>query len=424
MDEEREPTLWDRIAPTVFQTATMVMTVAFVVAGLAAIYLMYGVFSGQLAGMDSLPPVDRDRIIGAIRSAGYLLTGTLALGTLALATLLIVEETTGYVIAAAALAIGFGIPFAYQTFGGNLSSTGLQQAFGAFQGASYIPLAIGGLLIVKDVIQRFRSALSQKVVEMEDLTFGSDAKAERLPMRTTLLTRCWEGPYCRESIRVHCPIFVARKTCWKELQGCYCEEDIVLQAAQRAQGIPLQMAPDSRYNFANSPTPGLPRPNDPAIPGNVNDPANKIGLSSVGSAPAPTGGPIIMSITAGGMASEEEFVRKSTVELTISQKRQRCKNCIIYNEHMREKYKLLMPMVLGGGIILCVVLSPLMREGLAWAFEGMEKLAGRLMFTTGPVPKFQRPPAPVEWAMVGAFSLMIVSKLLQGLEWMCFKAKI
>jgi hypothetical protein len=422
MNEERELTPWERVAPAVYNVATVVMTGSFIVAGLATLYLLYGVFSGQLAGMDSLPKGDQTRILGAIRLAGQVLTGSLALGTLALATLLIIEETTGYVIAAAALAIGWGIPFAYQTFGGNLGSTGLQAAFGAFQSAAYVPLAIGAALIVKDVIARFKSALSQKVLEVEDLTFGSDAKAERLPLRTNVLAKCWEGPYCRESIRVHCPIFVAKKTCWKELQGCYCEEDIVLQAAQRAQATPLQMAPDSRYNFANSPTPGLPNSSAPVVPGNVNDPANKAGLSSVGS--APRGGPIIMSITAGGMATEEEFVRKATVELTDSQKRQRCKNCIIYNEHMREKYKLLMPVVLAGGIILCVVLAPALREGIAWSFTGMERVAARLTFNTGPIPKFQRPPAPVEWAMVGAFSLMIVSKLLQGLEWMCFKAKI
>jgi hypothetical protein len=54
----------------------------------------------------------------------------------------------------------------------------------------------------------------------------------------------------------------------------------------------------------------------------------------------------------------------------------------------------------------------------------MERLAQQITLKGGPGPQFNRPPSVVEWALVGAFSLMIISKLLQGLEWMCFKAKI
>lgn len=409
-EEEYQPTLWDKISPTLFTVAGYVMTIAFIAAGLAAIYFFYNLFTGQLAQADSLPPVDRTRITGVISTAGQILLAGLAIGTLAAAFILVVEETTGYFIAIAALAIGFGIQFAYQTLGGNISSQAMRQVFAAFQNASYIPLGIGVILIVRDVITRLISAMSSKQVDQTVLTFGSEAKAERLPMRTGVFAKCWEGPYCRDSIRTHCPIFEARRTCWKELRGCYCEEDIVIQAAQKAQGIPLQMAPDAKYNFSNPPTPGTAGTTTP-------------GLASVGGV-TPAVGPVILSIGRTGVVTDEENFGKRKVELTFKQKKERCKSCILYNEHMREKYKILMPFVLGGGALICLAISPAMREGVGMVFLGMERLGQQIAMNSGAAPRFSRPPEPIEWAMVGAFSLMIVSKMLQTLEWVCFKAKI
>ena len=406
-DEEFEPTVWDRLAPTVFSIATMVMIVAFFAAGLAALYLIYGVFTKQLANVESLPPPDRARVLGVVSLATQVLTAGLAVGTLAMSILLFIEETTGYIILGAAIAVGFGIQFAFQTFGGTIAGEGMQRAFAAFQTASLLPAAFGALLVGWDVFKRYKSALTAKEINVDQLTFGSEARAERLPMRTSIFAKCWEGPYCRESIRVHCPIFQERKSCWKELRGCYCEEDIVIEAARKAESAtPLPMAPDPQFNFTNSPNPGL---------------------STVGSGGtiATGGGPIIMSIGSAGVAPDEEvFARKMSSSMTDGQKRERCKNCIIYNEHMRDKYKIMMPAVLGGGVALCVLLSPLMREGIGLAFVGMERLANQIAISSSPTAHFSRPPEPIEWAMVGAFSLMIVSKMLQTLEWVCFKAKI
>jgi hypothetical protein len=403
-EEEYQPTLWDKVSPTLFTIAGYVMTAAFIAAGLAAVYFFYNLFSGNLAQADGLPPADRARITGVINLAGQILLAGLAIGTLAAAFILVVEETTGYFIAVAAIAIGFGVQFAYQTFGGTISSQAMRQVFGAFQNASYVPLGIGVILIVRDVIARFISAMSSKDVDQTNLTFGSEAQAERKPLRTGIYAKCWEGPYCRDSIRVHCPIYVERRTCWKELRGCYCEEDIVIQAAQKAQGVPLQMAPDAKYNFANAPTPAP-------------------GLSAVGGA-TPAVGPVILSIGRTGVVTDEENFGRRKTELTITQKKQRCKSCILYNEHMREKYKILMPFVLGGGVLFCLVFSGVMRESVGMVFGGMERLAHQIAMSSGPGPRFSRPPEPIEWAMVGAFSLMILSKMLQTLEWVCFKAKI
>ena len=42
-------------------------------------------------------------------------------------------------------------------------------------------------------------------------------------------------------------------------------------------------------------------------------------------------------------------------KLTTAQKKERCHNCVIYNEHQRHKYKVAMPATLGGFVLIGVV---------------------------------------------------------------------
>ena len=91
----------------------------------------------------------------------------------------------------------------------------------------------------------------------------------------------------------HCPIFLSRKACWREKRGCYCEEDIVAAAASKINGVVLDMAPDPKQNYANT--------------------ARQVGTTGM-----------------------ENAYRKPA--LSHAQKVQRCKYCVIFNEHEREKY--------------------------------------------------------------------------------------
>jgi hypothetical protein len=435
-EEEYEPTFWERVSPQFYGIAVLVMNVAFAVAGLALLYLLYGIFSGQLA------VADPKRVLSLVAMARTLFAVGVAVGTFCAAFITYNEESSGYIILGSAAAIGIGIPVAYSTVGGNMSGLGVRAALAALQAGVLVPAVVGGFLVARDVVLRMKDAFTKKAIDQKKMSFGSEAEKERLPLRTSLMAKCWEGPYCREFIRVHCPIFVARQACWRVKRGCYCEEDIVVQASQKAQGVPLQMAPDAKYNFANPPTPGRPAPspntlggigsNAPPMPisigpagtgglGDVDNgspvaPGNKAGLAglgAVGSAPLP--------ITIG---DEYHPPQANSRELSSAQKRERCRNCIIYNEHQREKYSILMPVVLIGGILLCVALGGTMRDSIGGAIAGFETMAARLAFSGNAAPKVNRPPAPMEWFLVGAFSLMIVSKMLQILEWACFKVKI
>jgi hypothetical protein len=366
------------LGSTVYGIAILAMNIALGVAALAALWILGGMIWGALPEFGALTvKADRVRLLENVRLAQQALTYGLGIASLCAAFVYFTEETIGYLLLVGAAIIGLGIPFAYTTFGGTTGSNyAMQLALGSFYTAARLPFMVGAALIVWDIGKRFVSALQSKELVRDNLKYGGSAQQEKRPVRINLLGKCWEGPYCREFVRVHCPIYQARAACWKLRRGCYCEEDIVSAAADKVSGVKLEMAPDPRYNVINAPT--------------INP------------------------------------VRK--VELSPAQKRERCRHCIIYEEHQREKYRVVMPIALVGTLVLCAMFSPLLREVLSSALGGVESLVARLSFfdakTTAANVKFQKPTQTAEWILIGAISLMIVSKVLQTVEWAIFKLKI
>jgi len=55
---------------------------------------------------------------------------------------------------------------------------------------------------------------------------GVEAPPARTYERPSLLARCWELHFCRESLRRHCPRFLEGASCWKKRSGCYCDQDL------------------------------------------------------------------------------------------------------------------------------------------------------------------------------------------------------
>ncbi len=365
------------LGPTAYGIAVLAMNVAFIVAGLAALYLLFAALVGAPHFGELTKAADKARVLGNIAIAAKALRFGLGAGSIAAGVVFLTEETIGLVMLAAAALIGFGIPYAYTFFGGDpKGNLAAGRSLGAFPAAVLVPFGVAGLLIARDIVVRLATAIRGKPEKKEDLTYGGAAEKEQKPVRLSLFAKCWEGPFCREFVRTQCPIYLKREACWRVKRGCYCEEDIVTAAATRVSGVTLDMAPDRRYNFAN--------------PGG------------------------------GGAATAPK-----RIELTMSQKKQRCRNCVIYNEHQREKYKILMPVVLIGGAVLCFFLLGSMRHYLGTGLAGIEGLMSRLSFLPGEkTPKMGKPSETTEWVFIGAFSVMFISKLLQGLEWACFKAKI
>lgn len=359
------------LGPAVAAVVFIAVRVALVLAFLAAGYLLLGLLSGQLAQFRALPRPERVRVLANVDLARTVLIASLAVGSLTAAYLWFYEEATGYVMGLAGLLFYLGFPYGFaffvdpDLFAGNYAA---RRALMAFPDAARPLLLFGGLLVLRDIGIRLIDGVRNKPVARDRMAYGKNAVEEKRPLRIAVLGKCWEGPYCREFIRTHCPIFHARKACWRVKKGCYCEEDIVTNAASKISGVQLEMAPDPRYNFANAPSPGR-------------------------------------------------------AQLTNGQKRERCRHCIIYNEHQRQKYQLLMPIVAVGVLVLAAVFSPVLREGLNFGLAQIESVMVRFSFTPG-ATKLGRPTDTVAWVLIAAFTVMALSKALQILEWAVFKIKI
>ncbi|MES2465368.1 MAG: hypothetical protein V4671_32780, partial [Armatimonadota bacterium] len=397
------------LGPLTYNIAVLAMNLGFAFALLATAYLIYGLFSGQLANFATLPQPDRARILHNISLASQMLAGGLGIGSIAAAFVLWGEDFVGYAMVLGSLLIGLGIPQAYTLIGGDReSSKATAQTLSAFPSAMLAPLVIGGILVARDVAYRLIRGFQSKPIKHEKMTYGSGAATETRPMRTSLFAKCWEGPYCREFIRVHCPIYQKRQVCWREKRGCYCEEDIVSGAAARVNGISLDMAPDPKLNFANPPSPVVVAHDPLASP--------TIQLGGIGGAHGSSG---MGSGLGGGLTLGGQSPIPRKVTLTMAQKKERCRNCVIYNEHQREKYKILMPVVLAATVVLCAVFANPLRANIGKMLSSVDGLLGQISFNSGgsnAVTNMWQPSAGVEWVLIGALALMLVSKVLQVME--------
>ena len=335
---------------------------------LSTAYLLYGVFFG-LGDFGSWDRARQVTMMGNINLAGNVMLAAAVVGSVCSLVLFWFEETAGYLMALLAGAFYFGVPMAFASMGGE-PSVAMRMTVARFPVAALAPALIAVILVVRDLIVRLIRSLDRQSKVASDLQFGNDAKREDRPVRMSLIGKCWEGAYCRDYIRTHCPIFKAKDTCWQRRRGCYCDEEIVNTATKKSRGTVLEMAPNEAQNYANS-TP------------------------------------------------------KKVVFLSDAQKVERCRNCIIYNEHQREKYKILLPVVMLLSVLLCAFLGYEMRDSVGNAMNTIESTVRRFAFTGDPTTaiKVAKPNETAIWAFVLAGSIMVIAKIIHALEWAIFEKK-
>jgi hypothetical protein len=218
--------------------------------------------------------------------------------------------------------------------------------------------------ILADVGGRMRIR-AREGARADQLKFGKGMKEER-DIRNVFLGKCWQLPYCRKFVRERCPIYHSRRTCWNERVGCMCEESVI-QNAMEGKVIPSDIVAAAKY-----------------IPKNA--------------------------------------------KLTPAQKAERCRQCVIYNEHQKHKYQLALPL----SALALVGLYILVHSPLHAAVQGMLEQADKMMvkddrlagagatdvtgITKGMIPY-------AEIIMVAGF-LILFAYTVRVLEYLFFKAKV
>lgn len=355
--------------------ARRILWVALAVSVLLLGYLLAGLYTGawSKAVLGALSHADRLR---NLQNIDFVFRALQISTIIFLVCLLIVtcrDESIGYVLLVAGLIFYAGLPFLtaqIYDYRGFKTSLATQTVMADFQLLSWAFFAPGLIWVGIDLVRRFYNAAEAAAIQRANAKYGANVRKQ--PSKTkvrTVLSRCWELPYCRDNIRDKCPVYVKRTApCWWYKEGCMCEERIILQAVITNDWKQKAAKADMAYNFGQQRT-----------------------------------------------------------NLSPTALRERCRNCIIYNEHQRQKYKAMVaaaliavPLLLWQNIGRIQVLA---LQTLAWTETVMKRFS--LGGSPGSVPLFHsEQTAIVEWTLIGAICVILLSQVLKFIEFWCFKLKI
>lgn len=278
------------------------------------------------------------------------------------------EETLGVfqlVLGAGLWASPFWVPSVLGRSSASVTNEVAGKAVGTIQMGGTIFGGLAIIVLVADIALRVKQR-AQQGSKADQLKYGKGVK-EEADIRNVFMGKCWQLPFCRKFVREACPIYHAKRTCWRERVGCMCEEEVVRKA----------MTGGNAASFSKD------------------------------------------------AVAAAKFIPVNN-RLTFEQKKERCRQCVIYNEHQKHKYKLMLPVTIGGFILVYI----LMRGPLVQMADGIiskvNQVIGNLTFTgdkkpgTGAVQggfMFQ------ELLLICAL-IVLLAYVLKVVEYLIFKLKI
>lgn len=284
--------------------------------------------------------------------------------TLALCTTIIFwgEETLAALQLLGAAALYFS-PFYLPSMAGEGElSSVAAKALNAIQTAGAFAGAAAILVVFADVMSRIQLRVKQGA-KAEQLKYGKGIKEEK-DIHNVFMGRCWQLPFCRKFVRERCPIYHSRRTCWKERVGCMCEEQVIRNAME-GRAIPRDAVAAAKY-----------------IPRNA--------------------------------------------KLSLAQKAERCRTCVIYNEHQKHKYKLALPSVLlSVGALYFFAREPLLGM-LGGMLQRFDKMIGTATYRQGGqaglnsasgLPTFKE-------ILLICIMFVLIAYMMKIIEYLFFKLKV
>lgn len=237
-------------------------------------------------------------------------------------------------------------------------SQAIEPALAALNRGGIILGVIGLVVLAVDLAIRAKLR-SQQGWKLDQMRYGKGVK-EEVDRHNVFMGKCWQLPFCRKFVRERCPIYHARRTCWRELTGCMCEEEVI-RGAMENKPIPKDALMAATY-----------------IPRNM--------------------------------------------KLTMDQKRERCKSCVIYNEHQKHKYKLAMPVTLLVIAGIYILFHAQLIAVMSVFIGGLDKLVGRVTLHT--VSTNLDAPTTFQELLLACIMIIVLAYAMKLLEYLIFKLKV
>ena len=333
-------------------------------------YLLWGMLSDSMLRGLMLPEPERLRVVKNIVIAGKILAASGIVLVICACIRYYDEETLGYILIIFAAALYWGIPSLVDDKISRYpqhASAQLMYILGQFKLVGIVGMVLSSGFILFDIYLRLSGV--RKATVRRATTIPAPSYVQEKP-RSRLYLSCWQMPFCRDAIRQYCTAWEQRRTCWRLKSGCYCDEEMVLKIARKQQ---LARGFDIRF-------------------------------------------------------SETATRRK---DLTPAEKRERCRNCFLYAEHQKQKYKILSPLVFPLAFAIMWYIHEPLRGFLHKAIEFSEHFAEVIRFMPVPEGQSSQPwtnlPSTsnaVEWLLMFCLGLLLVTYMLRILEYLIFKLQI
>ncbi|GMV37393.1 MAG: hypothetical protein AMXMBFR61_19010 [Fimbriimonadales bacterium] len=337
-------------------------------------YLIYASISFGSSTAGNLTVDDVARLQNSLKIAGTWSIIALLILSLGMILMYAEEGSTGPLLLLFGAVIYWGIPmFIIMSQGGQDPGNKelFDQALGTIRQGT-LAVVVPGLLMSVITVALNTGRRGTVGVRKDQMQYGKEVKEEP-EVVNRFMGKCWQLPYCRKFIRVKCPIYLSRRCCWRERVGCMCEEKVISQALEGTVIIPKDPVAAAQYI-----------------------PYNK--------------------------------------KLTPAEKAERCRNCVIYNEHQRHKYRLLVPLVLLGTIGPVVYWHGQFTEWTGLLLMRLDSIFGRFsVASVGLVEAepgsqtileaFRTTPIAVQILLVSAV-MLVLAYALRLIEYALFKWKI
>ncbi len=364
-------------------------------------WLLWGLFSGRLADVAAMSRTEHAAALHTITTLSQALNVSLLVTVVSAGLAYMELEALGVIYLLISAFLAFGLKFIMTAFfsgdsahlmNGDASTASLKE----IQMMAYIFGVPGVLLAIKTLMGKIFNSRHR---DLAGLSFGKDAsRTERKAPLIGALAKCWELPFCREGIRVRCPIFHAKTKCWKERVGCMCEENIILLAM------------------------GGTGPEDPEKTQPLNKQSGFIPIGDLLSKNAEEKKAAIPTRVG------PRGVRIPTnPHLSEGQKRQRCHNCVIFNEHQRQKYQFLSAPTTLAVPLLVILQFDNLRHLIDGALGMLDKIIGNVTFNAASTANLSREVSGnlgIEVIFIVCLTLVLMTWAQRFLEYTMFKIKI
>ena len=335
---------------------------------LASVYLLWGLITGSLADAVALPQADRLRVLQNVQLACKVLTISGLVGLISAAIRYYLDEITGYALLMGGAAFHWGVPMLVGT---SLQGVSFQAAtLPAYVVAQYSFVGMVALILAGPLIAIDFSYKMRGVRRKATRGAAVIVPDDEHP-RARFYFFCWQMPYCRDYLRKFCTAYEKKKSCWRLKSGCYCDEEMILRVMKRSATSKLDGF-DQRYALPDT--------------------------------------------------------RK---KLTGAEKRRRCRECFIYVEHQKLKYRILSPLTLPAAVMIMWMYFTPVKSLLHRALVLTDRFAGRISFGSGTTEvmggKWANTASTsntIEWLFLICLGMVLVTYLIRGLEYFIFDLQV